>query len=288
MSELKDQLNKLNERVDELETNPSELTKDALLAEVRAFYDTVKNAEVKAVAKAPKAAPVAKEVVAPEPVAQAKPVKEVKKPEPVAEKVVEPVVEKAPEPVAEVPAPIVEVPKPVVEKPEPVAEVPEPVVQDKVVEPEPVVEKTEPPVAEVKEELVLSPSPEPASKTPKVQEAPIKGPLIGKIEPASKAADKKILAGQFNKEPLADLRSGIPLNEKFGIIRNLFKGNASDFGDAVLKLNNAANAKEMSHYLDLLTQRFEWDDRTEAYQTFMGYVERKMLTLKPSNADADQ
>jgi len=257
MSELKDQLNKLNERVEELETNPSELTKDALLAEVRAFYDTVKNAEVNAAAKAPKAAPVAKEVVAPEPVVEAIPVKEERQPEPVAV---------APAPVAEAPKPVVEVPTPVAEIPEPVAEAPKKVVEEPVAEAKPVVEA---PVAEEK---------------PKAK----KEPMIGKEEPVSKAADKKILAGQFNQEPLADLRSGIPLNEKFGIIRNLFKGNASDFGDAVLKLNNAANTKEMMHYIELLTQRFEWDNRTEAYQSFMGYVERKMLTLKPSNADADQ
>ena len=250
MSELKDQLNKLNERVEELETNPSELTKDALLAEVRAFYDAVKNAEVKAVAKAPKPAPIAKEVVAPELVVEAIPVKE----------------ERQPEPVAVAPAPVAEAPKPVAEVPEPIAEAPKKMVEE--------------PVAEAK----------PVAEAPVVEEKPKakKEPMIGKAEPVSKTADKKILAGQFNQEPLADLRSGIPLNEKFGIIRNLFKGNASDFGDAVLKLNNAANAKEMAHYIELLTQRFEWDDRTEAYQSFMGYVERKMLTLKPSNADTDQ
>jgi hypothetical protein len=266
MSELKDQLNKLNERVEELETNPSELTKDALLAEVRAFYDAVKNTELKAVAKAPKAAPAAKQVVAPESIMQPKAYQQEKTPEPVAETPVEPVVEKAPAPVAEVPAPVAEVPAPVAEIPEPVAEAPKKVVEEPVAEAKPVIET---PIAEEK---------------PKAK----KEPMIGKAEPVSKTADKKILAGKFNQEPLADLRSGIPLNEKFGIIRNLFKGNASDFGDAVLKLNNAANTKEMMHYIELLTQRFEWDNRTEAYQSFMGYVERKMLTLKPSNADADQ
>ncbi|MCF8461317.1 MAG: hypothetical protein K9G46_11385 [Flavobacteriales bacterium] len=251
MSELKDQLNKLNERVDELETNPSELTKDALLAEVRAFYDAVKNTELTAVAKAPKEAPAAKQVVAPDPVMQPKAYQHEKTPEPVVETLVEPVVEKVPEPIAEVPAPVVEEPKKVVA--EPVAE-----------------------AKPVEEPIVME-------EKPKAK----KEPMIGKAEPVSKAADKKILAGQFNQEPLADLRSGIPLNEKFGIIRNLFKGNASDFGDAVLKLNNAANAKEMKHYIELLTLRFEWDNRTEAYQNFMGYVERKMLTLQSSNADAD-
>lgn len=257
MSDLKDQLNKLNQRVDELEKNPSELTKDALLAEVRAFYDSVKNAEVKPAAKPAKSTSVVKEVAAVEPVIQPKAVQEGKAPEPVVE---------APKPVAEVPNPVAEKPEPVAQVQEPVIEIPKKVVEESVAEVKAVVEA---PVAEEK---------------PKAK----KEPMIGKEEPASKAADKKILAGKFNQEPLADLRSGIPLNEKFGIIRNLFKGNASDFGDAVLKLNNAANAKEMKHYLDLLAARFEWDDRTEAYQSFMGYVERKILTLQPSNADADQ
>ena len=227
MSNLKDKLNKIVEQVNELENNPSELTKDALLAEVRTFYDVVKNISEKATTKPQKAAPVIKEVPTPKPIIEA-----VKQPEPVVEKVVEPIIEKVAEPLSEV--------KPVVETPK-------------------------------------------ADEKPKAK----KEPLIGKDETDTKASDKKILAGQFNKEPLSDLRSGIPLNEKFGIIRNLFKGNASDFGDAVLKLNNAANSKEMAHYLELLSQRFEWDLDSEAYTNFSGYVSRKMMTLEPSSTNAD-
>jgi len=54
MNELDDQLNKIVDRVNELENNPSELTKDALLAEIRGFYDAVKNVPFKAVSKPPK------------------------------------------------------------------------------------------------------------------------------------------------------------------------------------------------------------------------------------------
>lgn len=224
MSELKDQLKRLNERVKEMEANPSELAKDALLAELRTFYDVTK--AVKISAKKPDAPKASK----PEPVA---------KPEPVVEATPEPVAEKAKEPVKEV----------VAEKaPEPVAEKP--------------AEKKEP--------------------------KPAKEPMIAEKQTDEGDSNEKILAGQFNKTPLSDLRSGIPLNEKFGIIRNLFKGNASDFGDAVLKLNNAANEKEMTHYMGLLKQRFSWDEEAEAYKNFVGYVERKKLTLQPSNADADQ
>lgn len=236
MSAVEEQLNKLNERAKDLSENPSELAKDALLADVRAFYDEVKG--MKIVAKKAAAPKVAKA----EPAAKSKPVA---KPEPVAMPAV--VAEPTPEPVAEV--------------------APEPVKEE-------VVEKKPEPVAEKPVE--------------KEKAKPAKEPMIAEKQAEEGDSNEKILAGQFNKTPLADLRSGIPLNEKFGIIRNLFKGNASDFGDAVLKLNNAANAKEMTHYMELLKQRFTWDEESEAYKNFLGYVERKMMTLKPSNADADQ
>lgn len=228
MSAVKDQLKRVNERVKELEENPSELAKDALLAELRTFYDVTKAVEISA-----------KKPVTPK----------ASKPEPVAKP--EPVVESTPEPT-----------------------------------PEPVAEKAKEPMKEV----VAEKAPEPVLEKP-VKEAkpkPAKEPMIAEKQAEEGDNDEKILAGQFNKTPLSDLRSGIPLNEKFGIIRNLFKGNASDFGDAVLKLNNAANEKEMTHYMELLKQRFSWDEEAEAYKNFVGYVERKMMTLKPSNADADQ
>ena len=97
MSNLKDQFNKLDERVDELENNPSELAKDALLAEVIAFYDDVKSAPVKAAAKTSKPVTVVKEQSATKPAeaVEVKPVREKKEPEPIAEKVKEPVIENA-------------------------------------------------------------------------------------------------------------------------------------------------------------------------------------------------
>lgn len=218
MSAVKDQLKRVNKRVKELEANPSELAKDALLADLRTFYDVTKEVEV-----------ATKKPVAPKPVAKGDlPIEST--PEPVAEKVVEPVKET------------------VAEK-----------------APEPIVDK----------------------QVQKAKSKPAKEPMIAEKQVEEFDNDEKILAGQFNKSPLSDLRSGIPLNEKFGIIRNLFKGNASDFGDAVLKLNNASNAKEMTHYMELLKQRFGWDEEVEAYKNFVGYVDRKMMTLKPSNANSD-
>ena len=265
MSDLRTQLKNVNDRADELANNPSELTKDALLAQLRSFYDVVKALELES-------------TVAPVVIAKAKAV--VAAPEPVVEPVVKKVA-KEPEPV------IAEMKPPVVA---PVEEIP--VAENaKAIEVAPVEELTvEPTVKEKAPEVVKKPMVEPVAETVIVEEKPKakKESLIGKDEPLVSGGDKKILAGQFNNAPLTDLRSAIPLNEKFCIIRNLFKGNASDFGDAVLKLNSATSAKEVSIYMALLKQRFEWDERTESYQNFSGYVDRKMMGLSPSNANSDQ
>ena len=242
MSEIRERLNKILNRVEELENSPSELAKDALLADLRNLYDSVKVAEVD---------------VNPIRVAEAKP-------EPVKES------PKKAEPAAVV-EPVVEIPA---KKEEPVVELP--VVKEEAAAEEIVVE----PVAEkVTKEPKAMPTAEPVAS---------KKPLIGKEEARTEMADQNTLGGQLNRKPLEDLRSGIPLNEKFGIIRGLFKGNASDFGDAVLKLNNAVNVTEMTHYLNLLQQRFGWDVESEAYKNFYTYIERKMLTLQPLNANTDK
>lgn len=282
MSDLRNQLKNVNDRADELVNNPSELTKDALLAQLRWFYDVVKGLELEhkpIMIQTPKAKPVAQpQAPVAEPMQVSEPVAEPSS-VPVAKKVA-----KADEPellVDEAKAAAVMA----VETIAPVEKVKEEVVVVAVEE-----SLSQLPVVEQAAEVVKKPQVEPSAEVATVEEKPKakKEPLIGKDEAQVDAGDRKILAGQFNSTPLSDLRSAIPLNEKFGIIRNLFKGNASDFGDAVLKLNNASNAKEVNIYMELLKQRFEWDERTESYQNFRGYVDRKALGLSPSNANSDQ
>lgn len=243
MSELSEQLNKVMERLEELEKTPSELTKDSLLAELRELYDAVKGVNTTQTVEA-------EPHVVEEPKEQPQPKEPEARPEPVV--------------VAEVPQ-----------------NEPEPEVEEATVAPE--AEAEEVPQLQPTEKVVAE-----ADETTVTETVSEKKPLIGNDEKPDKAADQNILAGQLSRKPLEDLRTGIPLNEKFGIIRSLFKGNASDYGDAVLKLNNAVNPTEMRHYLNLLQQRFGWDLESEAYATFSVYVERKMLTLETSDANADQ
>lgn len=242
MSELSEQLNKLMNRIEELEKTPSELTKDSLLADLRDLYDAVKRVDVSGLQTTKPENAVAQSTETTQPVEK--------------EVLEEPL-----------PTPVVET---VEQKPEATNPLQEESLEE--TQTETTSEKEETPIVDKVEE----------------NNTPERKPLIGKEELENKDSNEKILAGQLSKKPLEDLRTGIPLNEKFGIIRGLFKGNASDYGDAVLKLNNAANTSEMKHYLGLLEQRFDWDRDSDAYQTFSVYVERKMLTLETLDANTDK
>ncbi len=236
MSDLKELLKIVIERMETLESEPSNLVKDAALADLIKLYDAVRAMSIKIPVEVPAEEPIEApieeviEVVAAEPIMEVVPETPEPTPEPIAERTPQP--EPTPEPIAE--------------------PTPEPVVEQKVME-------------------------EPIMKQPNIAD-----------ETFEPNADKDILAGKLNRPPLQDLNSGIPLNEKFGIIQNLFSGSASDFGDAVQKINNSTSAEEMSHYLNLLKQRLGWNEESESYVSFTGYVERRMLAVVPSNANSDQ
>jgi len=252
MSELRERLNKVKNRLDELENTPSELTRDALLTDLRELYDAVKLNEV--ITGVKRSMPNAEQELEEEQAVEPEPVQ---LPDETEE-------EEMPRPAAETVVAKTELDS-IVDKEEQTFEHPQDEMKEEIVIPDP-------PIFEEVEDPILTQ----------------RRSLIGTIEDSEKPNDKEILAGQLSNKPLEDLRTGIPLNEKFGIIRGLFAGNASDFGDAVLKLNNAKTIKEMQHYLEIMEQRFKWDVDSEPYRTFSVYVERKMMTLEFSNANADQ
>ena len=98
-------------------------------------------------------------------------------------------------------------------------------------------------------------------------------------------SDEGTLAGKLNQKPITDLRSGIPLNEKFGFIQNLFQNNASDYGDAILKMNNANDQDEALSYFNKLTERKAWDMENAQVKSLRSYIERRHLMASEANAD---
>ncbi len=99
------------------------------------------------------------------------------------------------------------------------------------------------------------------------------------------SADEGTLAGKLNQKPISDLRSGVPLNEKFGFIQKLFLNNASDYGDAILKMNNAQDQSEALEYFDKLSERKQWDVEDVQVKHLRSYIERRHLNSLKANAD---
>ncbi len=92
--------------------------------------------------------------------------------------------------------------------------------------------------------------------------------------PRPDETEPRILGERLNK-PIADLRTGIPLNEKFGLIKNLFGNNASEFQDAILHLNRCADAHTLMSHLEEMRIMGNWDAEDPYFLQLYGFVERK-------------
>lgn len=256
MSSINSHLQRLNERIAQLNDRPSALVRDMVLEELRQCYDAVLNLSL-AMQEAPVQAPRPRAVVSmyEPPVEETPAAKEQPEARPT---------------LAETPTPTPPASEPVV-----LALAPTPLAPEQPAEEQP---------APVRSRFMVSVSETPDAPAPAT---PPKADLTGSELKTERPNDSAILAGRLNAKPITDLQSGIPLNEKFGLIRNLFAGNASDFGDAVLKLNNSRSADELKHYFQLLGQRRNWDVESESYRVLQSYVERKASTLTPSDTDSD-
>jgi hypothetical protein len=256
MSNLNPHLQRLSELLVQLNNNPSALLRDKVLEDLRQFYDAVLSMPLSAAE--PQAQPLRPRAVITmsEPTLQENASAVEESDESLTHAVSADTAPQATEPLIEATATAI---------PDgPVAAVEQP--------------------APVRSRFMVSVSETPDAPTPLADK---RAELIGSDHKAERPNDSAILAGRLNAKPITDLQSGIPLNEKFGLIRNLFAGNASDFGDAVLKLNNSRSAEELRHYFQLLSQRRNWDLESESYRVFQSFVERRASTLGPSDTDTD-
>jgi len=87
----------------------------------------------------------------------------------------------------------------------------------------------------------------------------------------------KSIGLRMQKNPIKDLKTAIGINEKFLFINELFKGNMKDYTDTILRLNDMTHLAEAKDILDSLFQKYNWDPTSLPYQTFMSYIERKLV-----------
>ncbi|MEO5643504.1 MAG: hypothetical protein ABIQ40_03570, partial [Bacteroidia bacterium] len=72
-----------------------------------------------------------------------------------------------------------------------------------------------------------------------------------------------------------DIKTFVGFNEKLMFIRNLFKGNGTDYENAVAELNNCTSYKEAETVLQNFSAANNWSHDTEPVQIFYSIIKRR-------------
>ena len=86
------------------------------------------------------------------------------------------------------------------------------------------------------------------------------------------------VASKLEREPVADLKAAIGINEKFLFINELFGGSTEDYNDSLNHLNECKDHTEADTYInDNLKEKYHWDEENNAVSVFLDLVERRYL-----------
>lgn len=91
--------------------------------------------------------------------------------------------------------------------------------------------------------------------------------------------EDRSIGTRMQRKPIASLREGIGVNEKFLFINELFDGNIQAYNDAITRLNGMNTAAEAFEYLNELTRTHKWEaGRSSAtIEMLANYVQRRFL-----------
>jgi hypothetical protein len=168
-------------------------------------------------------------------------------------------------------------PEVVVYKPE-VKEIPEPVAEPVLTEvvaeveisQEPVVEKPAKPVKEQKHSTGnLFDTPAPSIADTFKDNKPSLHEKIGSVK------SDNSLASKFHQKPIADLVKSIGINDKFLFIKELFQNNGEEYNETIQLLNNFSSLMQAFEYLDVLKQKYGWDESSDASLKLYDLIRRK-------------
>lgn len=143
------------------------------------------------------------------------------------------------------------------------------------------------PMAEVQEIEVVggvkAAEPMPTATTPEVAtlaEEAAPAPTLGETLPHVQtlgeklAAERETAVAEVRREPIADLRRAVGINDKFLLIRDLFGGNGSLYEITIRRLNEFDNLDDCLIYI---TEHFNWNPNSDGAQLMMELLERKFV-----------
>ena len=153
---------------------------------------------------------------------------------------------------------------------------------DEVVAEEPAIEEKTVEVApEVVPELAVaetSATPaEPIRQEPEPEKVITLGEQLGQSRQSSlndRFASNKPAEGSYGLKPISDIKSSIPLGERFLFTRTLFSGSGALFESTVAALNGMSSIEEAEGYI---RANFNWDMESSTVVDFMNIVRRRYL-----------
>jgi hypothetical protein len=154
-------------------------------------------------------------------------------------------------------------------------------------------------------ELQPSASPETAEPQPEFTETPkpvfeqTVQPATGEVAATPQQAAASTLAEKFNTpkslseviassqpsagngprvllQPIADLNTGIGLNDKFSFISELFGNNPAIYEEAITRINRAVNLDEANWILQKYHSH-EWDHKHETHNRLKDFIKRRFI-----------
>lgn len=185
-------------------------------------------------------------------------------PEAIPDAVYPEIAEVQPEPAKTIELEVKEIPEPVTE----------PVITEVVAEvktiKEPVVEKSMKPVKEQKHTTgSLFDTPAPSIADTYKDTKPSLHEKIGSVK------SDNTLASKLQQKPIADLVKSIGINDKFLFIKELFKNNGEEYNETIQLLNNFSSLMQAFDYLDVMKQKYNWDESSDASLKIYDLIRRK-------------
>lgn len=83
------------------------------------------------------------------------------------------------------------------------------------------------------------------------------------------------LASKLQQKPISDLVKSIGVNDKFLFIKELFKNNGEEYNETIQLLNNFSTLIQAFDYLDVLKQKYDWDESSDASLKIYDLIRRK-------------
>lgn len=94
-------------------------------------------------------------------------------------------------------------------------------------------------------------------------------------EQIGKASEEHSIAEKLQQKPISDLVKSIGINDRFLLIKELFNNNGDEYNEAIQLLNNFSTIVQAFDYLDVLRQKFDWNENANASLKLYDLVRRK-------------